>query len=265
MLSSIRPIPNHDQVETYRQEGYLRFGKLFDPEELSDLRRYIHHLIETIPHGKRPEHLDVPHFEHPYLMKFLTHPAVLDAVEAILGPDITLWSSHFISKPGGDGLPVSWHTDADYWKGRIAPIEVVTVWLAVDRSTRENGCMRVIPRTHLDRLERRYRDLPEGTNVFKTTLEESQLDETRIVDIELEEGECSFHDAWLIHGSLPNHSPHRRCGYTMRYMPSSVVYTPLSGKDTHKVFLVRGVDRSGGKTKYTEIPAGADGQAEIFP
>ncbi|MBK7495444.1 MAG: phytanoyl-CoA dioxygenase family protein [Candidatus Omnitrophica bacterium] len=169
-------------------------------------------------------------------MKFLTHPAVLDAVEALIGPDITLWSSHFISKPGGDGLPVSWHTDADYWKGRLQPIEVVTVWLAVDRSNRENGCMRVIPGTHHERKERRYRDLPEGSNVFGTTLEENEIDEAKVVDIELEAGECSFHDAWLIHGSLPNHSPRRRCGYTMRYMPSSVVFAPLGPRDTHKVW-----------------------------
>ncbi|GMV65551.1 MAG: hypothetical protein AMXMBFR75_13490 [Candidatus Hinthialibacteria bacterium] len=253
-MKSSQPIPTPEQAEAYRREGYLRFGQLFNEEELGELSRTIDYLIETLPKGKRPEHLDVPHFDHPCLMKFLTHPAVLDAVEALIGPDITLWSSHFISKPGGDGLPVSWHTDADYWKGRLQPIEVVTVWLAVDRSNRENGCMRVIPGTHHERKERRYRDLPEGSNVFGTTLEENEIDEAKVVDIELEAGECSFHDAWLIHGSLPNHSPRRRCGYTMRYMPSSVVFAPLGPRDTHKVFLVRGKDLSGGKTIYTEIP-----------
>jgi chlorinating enzyme len=247
-------VPSAEQVEFYRREGYLTFGQLFTPEELADLRRYIDFLIETLPKGKRPEHLDVPHFEHPYLLRFLTDPKVLDAVEAIIGPDITLWSSHFISKPGGDGLPVSWHTDADYWKGRIDPVEVVTVWLAVDRSNRENGCMRVIPRSHLDRRERKYRDLQPGTNVFKNTMDESELDESRAVHLELEPGECSFHDAWTIHGSLPNHSPHRRCGYTMRYMPSSVVFTRRNRNDTHHVFLVRGCDKSGGQTDYTDIP-----------
>lgn len=253
-MASCSQIPTPDQVEDYRREGYLRFGQLLSPDVLGDLRRYIEFLIETLPKGKRPEHLDVPHFEHPYLMHFLTHPSVLNAVETLIGPNITLWSSHFISKPGGDGLPVSWHTDADYWKGRITPIEVVTVWLAVDRSTRENGCMRVIPRTHLERRERRYRDLPSGTNVFKSTLVDDEIDESKVVDIELEEGECSFHNAWLIHGSLPNRSPYRRCGYTMRYMPSSVIFTPLSERDSHKVFLVRGKDLSGEKTHYTDIP-----------
>ncbi|MCG3196207.1 MAG: Ectoine dioxygenase [bacterium] len=248
------PTPAH--LEMYRADGYLRFGRIFDEAELADLRRYIDFLIETRPKSKRPEHLDVPHFEHPYLFKFLTHPRVLDIIEGFIGPDIVLWSSHFISKPGGDGLPVSWHTDADYWKGRLDPMEVITLWLAVDRSTRENGCMRVIPGTHLRRIERRYRDLAPGTNVFENTLDESEFDLGRAVDVELEAGECSFHDAWTIHGSEGNFSPMRRCGYTMRYMPAHVVFTPLSERDQHKVFLVRGKDRTGGKTPYTEIPKG---------
>jgi hypothetical protein len=251
---SLAPLPTHDQVGFYRQEGYLKFGRVFSEEELADLGRTIDHLIEVLPPGKRPEHLDVPHFEHPYLMRFLTHPRVLDVIEAFIGPDITLWSSHFISKPSGDGLPVSWHTDADYWKGRLEPMSVITLWLAVDRSTRENGCMRVIPRSHLSPRTRRYRDLPPGTNVFPDTLEETEFNPAAAIDLELEAGECSFHDAWLIHGSEANRSSMRRCGYTMRYMPSSVIFAPLGPRDGHRVFLVRGRDLSGGRTPYTEIP-----------
>lgn len=251
---ALASIPSKEEVEQYRREGYLRFGRIFTEEELADLGRYIDYLIETLPKGKRSEHLDVPHFDHPYLMKFLTHPRVLDTVEAFIGPDITLWSSHFISKPGGNGLPVSWHTDADYWKGRLEPMTVITLWLAVDASSRENGCMRVIPRSHLSRTNRKYRDLEPGTNVFPDTLEETEFDQTQAVDLELEAGECSFHDAWTIHGSEGNFSEKRRCGYTMRYMPSQVVFKALGPRDTHKVFLVRGKDQSGGKTPYTEIP-----------
>lgn len=247
-------VPSVEQVGLYREQGYITFGKLFTPEELVDLRRTIEHLIVTLPKGKRPEHLDVPHFDHPYLFKFLTNPRVLDAIETFIGPDIVLWSSHFISKPAGEGLPVSWHTDADYWQGRLDPMEVVTCWLAVDRSCSENGCMRVIPKSHQVRGTKRYRDLQKGTNVFDTELDRSEFDESKAVDLELEEGECSFHDAWTIHGSEANRSNMRRCGYTMRYMPASNVFTPLGPHDQHRVFLVRGQDRSGGRTPYSEIP-----------
>ena len=54
----------------------------------------------------------------------------------------------FIAKPKGDGKAVPWHTDGAYWRKRLVPMNVITLWLAVDDSTPENGCMRVIPGTH---------------------------------------------------------------------------------------------------------------------
>lgn len=248
-------LPTAEQVDFYRREGYLKFGRIFTPEEFADLAACFENILSQMPPGIRSEHLDVPHFKHPELFRFLTHPRVLDVIEAFIGPDITLWSSHFISKPQGDGLPVPWHTDADYWGNRIAPMEVITLWMAVDPSTRENGCMRVIPRSHQSRAEGlRYTEVDREANVFDTEIDRSQIDESRAVDLELEPGECHFHDAFTIHGSLPNHSTQRRCGYTMRYMPAHVVFRPNGPKDLHRVYLVRGEDRTRGQTVYTDIP-----------
>ena len=56
--------------------------------------------------------MDVPHFKHPELFEWLLADEVLDFVEAFIGPDIALWSSHFISKPPGDGKRVPWHEDS---------------------------------------------------------------------------------------------------------------------------------------------------------
>jgi hypothetical protein len=75
---------------------------------------------------------------------------VLDLVESVIGPDIALFSSHFICKPAGDGKSVPWHQDAHFWRDRIDPAEhAITVWLAIDPSTRGDGRMRVIPGSHL--------------------------------------------------------------------------------------------------------------------
>ena len=58
-----------------------------------------------------------------------------DFVERFIGPDIALWSSHFICKPSGDGQRVPWHEDSAYWGARLSEHEVLTVWLAIDDST----------------------------------------------------------------------------------------------------------------------------------
>ena len=249
-------VPTGDQVSFYRREGYLKFGRIFSDADFSDLARTFESILEDRPSDQKPEHLDVPHFQYPDLFRFLTHPTVLDVIEAFIGPDITLWSSHFICKPGREGLAVPWHTDADYWGGRIEPMEVITLWLAIDPSTRENGCMRVIPGSHKDRGRGlRYRPVDPNRNVFDTEIEGSLVDEDRAVDLELNPGECHFHDAFTVHGSNPNLSTARRCGYTMRYMPSHVVFHPRDSKDKHRVYLVRGEDRTGGQTLYSPVPS----------
>lgn len=241
-----------EQVAFYKQYGYLRFGRIFTREELDALREHVDQMIASLPPGKRPEELDVPHFEDAWLFRYLAHPRVLDVIECFLGPDIVLWSSHFIAKPGGDGKAVPWHTDGDYWGNRLEPMEVITLWLAVDESTRENGCMRVIPGSHRWQHPGReaYRPVDTSTHVFSTELQ--NVDESQAMDIELAIGECSFHDAWTVHASAPNHSSKRRCGYTMRYMPAHVVHNDTSGR--HRIYLLRGEDRTGGRNIYTLVP-----------
>ena len=243
-----------EEIDHYRKHGYVKLGRIFTREELNALRDHVDEMIAALPEGKRPEEMDVPHFTDPWLFRYLTHPRVLDVVEGFIGPDIVLWSSHFIAKPGGDGKAVPWHTDGSYWGKRLHPMEVITLWLAVDESTVENGCMRVIPGSHIEaqRVLDEYEAVDRRTNVFPTRLKPELIDETKAVDLELAEGECSMHDAWTVHGSNPNHSSKRRCGYTMRYMPAHVVHE--AGDSGHRVYLLRGQDRTYGRTVYSPVP-----------
>ena len=245
-----------EQVAFYRENGYLTFGRIFTRAEMDDLRRHVDEMIAALPEGKRPEGMDVPHFTDPWLFRYLAHPRVLDVVEAFLGPDLALWSSHFIAKPKGDGKAVPWHTDGAYWGEILRPMHVLTLWLAVDESTRENGCMRVIPGSH--RAERAEKDayvpVDSQENVFGIELRQDLMDENRAVDLELAVGECHFHDAWTLHSSCPNTSEKRRCGYTMRYMPANVVFQPGDWARSHRIYLVRGQDRTNGANTYTPIP-----------
>src|SRR5439155_22341496 len=127
---------------------YLKFGRIFTQTEMDALRDHVDEKIAALPSGVRPEEMDRPHFTDAWLFRYLTHPRVLDVIEDLIGPDIVLWSSHFITKPKGDGKGVPWHTDGAYWRKRLAPMNVITLWLAVDESTLENGCMRVVAGSH---------------------------------------------------------------------------------------------------------------------
>src|SRR5438874_1271534 len=200
-----------DQVQFYRDNGYLKFGRIFAEDEIVTLRKHVDDMIASLPEGKRPEEMDRPHFEDPWLFRYLTHPRVLSVIQDFVGPDIALWSSHFIAKPKGDGKAVPWHTDGAYWNKRLEPMQVVTLWLAVDESTVENGCMRVIPGSHIAFKAHidNYIPVDKSVNVFHARIPSELIDESKAVNLDLAVGECSFHDAWTIHGSNPNNSPKR--------------------------------------------------------
>ncbi|HLK57787.1 MAG TPA: phytanoyl-CoA dioxygenase family protein [Chthonomonadaceae bacterium] len=253
------PVLEHatpEQVRFYREQGYLKFGTIFTHAEMEALRARVDGMIAALPEGKRPEEMDVPHFNDPWLFRYLAHPRILDIIEDFIGPNIVLWSSHFIAKPQGDGRAVPWHTDGAYWTNRLVPMDVITLWLAVDESTVENGCMRVMPGSHkgIRASVDAYESVDKSTHVFHARIKPDMIDETQAVNLELKVGECHFHDAWTIHGSNPNHSTRRRTGYTMRYMPANAVFRNDGRNREHRIYLLRGEDQTGGQNEYTPLP-----------
>jgi chlorinating enzyme len=249
-----------EQMAFYQEHGFLKFRRIFRREEVDALRAHVDEMIAALPPGKRPEEMDVPHFTDPWLFRYLADERVLDVIEQFIGPDIILWSSHFIAKPRGDGRAVPWHTDGAYWGRVLQPMKVITLWLAVDESTRENGCMRVISGSHREAAAGMdaYEPVDRANHVFHARLKLELIDEARIVDLELQPGECHFHDAWTVHGSNPNFSEKRRCGYTMRYMPAGVVFDAGGWARAHQIYLLRGQDRTGGRNRYTPVPGTQD-------
>ncbi len=230
-------------VEFFRKNGYyLNREQLFSPEKLDGLEAiFEQHLADK--GDKLSDELDTPHFRDPRLLEYLLSDEVLDLVEPLVGPDIALWTSHFISKEPFVGRATPWHEDSAYWDGRLSQYDrIVTVWLALGPSTRENGCMRVIPGTH-DNGFSEYRPTDMTRQTFHAEIIE--VDESKAVDFELQRGQSSLHDGRIMHGAKPNTSPIRRTGYTMRYFPASVKVLPVERNAGWKIWLARGEDSAG--------------------
>lgn len=237
-----------EQVAKYHLDGYHVFAQpVFPQAKFEGLKNCFERILGNLETDVRPESMDVPHFQYPELFEWLFADEVLDLVEPILGPDIALFASHFICKPRGNGKRVPWHEDSHYWKTMITPMEVVTVWLAIDPSTKQNGCMYVIPRTHNTGRQgfSDYDDLKPGEAVFPDEITPAQRDVTKAIPIELQPNQCSLHDGRIIHGSEPNTSNIRRCGYTMRYVSARVKHHYESIGQWHHMYLARGQDRAG--------------------
>ncbi|MFC5404110.1 phytanoyl-CoA dioxygenase family protein [Cohnella soli] len=231
-----------EEVEFYRENGYLLHHKqVFGPEKLRELSDIFEEQWEMVGRKLNRE-LDTPHFRDERLLKFLLSDEVLDLVEPLIGPNIGLWSSHFICKEPVIGKQTPWHEDSAYWDGRLTRFDkIVTIWLAIDRSWKENGCMRVIPGTHRDGFSE-YEEVGLKDNIFETEIK--KVDDSKAVYFELERGECSLHDSRIIHGAQANQSQYRRCGYTMRYFATDAKVIPEKNEG-FKIWLARGKDIAG--------------------
>jgi ectoine hydroxylase-related dioxygenase (phytanoyl-CoA dioxygenase family) len=144
--------------------------------------------------------------------------------------------------------------DGHYWP--IRPLATCTVWVALEPSTRANGCLRVIPGSHRDKAlyDHTHEDRVDLT--LQQRLAHGTFDEAQAVDIELEPGQMSMHDVYMIHGAAANRSTQRRTGVALRYMPATSHFDrslkPLDGKTgvtvnwaARPLWLLKGVDRCG--------------------
>ena len=99
-----------------------------------------------------------------------------------------------------------------------------TVWLAIDDSNVENGCLRFIKGSHLDKKLKSH-NLNDNKNLtLNQELDKGEFNETEAVDLILKRGQISLHDVYLVHGSDANKSTKSRRAITMR----SVSYTHLT-------------------------------------
>ena len=235
-------------VAAYRSDGYFLVRRpIFPRADFEALSARFEDLLAR--YGV--DDLNQPHVRDPQLFEFLLADAVLDLVEPIIGPDIGLWSSHFISKAPRVGHATPWHEDSAYWEGRVSRMDqIVTVWLAIDETDVANGAMGVIPGSHLSD-NHQYETVTRVGGVFDRQIEPASLDLNDAVIFSLKPNECSLHDARIVHGADANKSSRRRAGYTMRYFATSTRVIPERNPE-HPVWLARGRDLGG--NRFAALP-----------
>jgi non-haem Fe2+, alpha-ketoglutarate-dependent halogenase len=228
------------QIQTYNEKGYLTGFRVLDAAEAREAWERSDRLLDRfVREGKGSYAIDRYQDRFRTIWDLATAPTILDYAEDLIGPNIVCWATHYFCKLPGDPKGVAWHQDCSYWP--LTPSKTVTVWLAIDDVDRENGCMQVIPRSHLHGHLAFRESTAAEQNVLSQTIDGAERYGTP-EDIELKAGEISLHCDLLVHGSLPNLSNRRRCGLTLRYCPPDVrAYWDWNQKS----ILCRGTDVSG--------------------
>lgn len=236
----MREGPASRWLDRYHRDGYCAPLRVLSPEEARACRARLEAFEAA--HGG-PLQGDLRHRAHVFLVwldELVRHPRILDAVEALLGENLLVWSSTLFIKERGDGMHVPWHQDSRAYGARSP--DVATAWVALTDSTPENGALQVIPGSHRrgelphvlqhlpDSLLTRRREVALGVNESEATI------------IPLRAGEMSLHHPGLLHGSPPNQAADRRIGVAIRYVRPSAGWGAVPRE---RAMLVRGVDATG--------------------
>jgi len=208
--------------QSYEAQGYCFPIPVMSAAAAAGYRAELERL-ERATLGKKlgfKNQLNYPHVLFRFAYEIVSTPAVLDAVEAVLGPDLLLWGSTFFIKDAGSGSYVSWHQDLRYWGLEDAEGQV-SAWLALSPVTVENGCMRFVPGSHRGGLVV-HEDVYQADNILTRGQAASvAIDEEAAVPVTLRPGELSLHHGLLLHSSAPNRSAERRIGFTMNFIRPS--------------------------------------------
>jgi len=251
-----------DEIAHYRSEGWVIPRYRLPSARIALMAAALETLLRDNPRV-RPEKLVSAHVEGDNgegvrgsraFLDLARDPEIVELVSGVIGEDVILWGCHVFCKPAAEGFETPWHQDGHYWP--IRPLANCTVWVALEDSTIENGCLRVIPRSHIG--QRLHPHLHEDRTdlTLNQRMAAGSFDEASAVDLELQAGQMSLHDVYMIHGAKPNTSGKRRTGAALRYMPATSVFErnlrPADGQTgvpvnfaRRPLWLLKGVDRSG--------------------
>lgn len=226
-----------ERVEQFRRDGYLNIeSPLIDAEYLGVLReRYdavfaerhggggegvrnlavVDDSAETDGAEEMLQIMEMWQLD-PEFRKLLYHGPLLDVAESLIGGDIQLFHDQALYKPAYHGGEVFWHQDNGYW--RCEPPDLVSIWIALDDADTENGCMNVIPGSHLEGLVSHGRAETERGEV--PALLQVAADAGRAVPVPVAAGHAMVHHCLTLHQTEPNRSPRDRRAMVIHYMPA---------------------------------------------
>src|SRR5262247_1054314 len=233
------------QVDAYARDGFLSPNAALTREEAAASLRHLEAFEATMGGPLTSERIaryrSRTHVLLAWVHALTRHPAILDAVEDLIGPDILVYTSTwFIKEPESTAI-AAWHQDATYFG--LRPYMHVTAWLALTDATAENGCMEFLPSSHHGgQREHRAGVVAASVNRAGQAIV-GAVDDKPAMHAPLRAGEFSLHHTLCVHRSQPNRSAGRRIGLAISYIPTHVRH--LGAKHRTPAMLVRGVDTFG--------------------
>jgi non-heme Fe2+,alpha-ketoglutarate-dependent halogenase len=205
-----------EQLSGYEELGFIQSIPILSETEVEHYRAEIEKTREAI--GGYVTRINASHLFFRWAWELSTHPRLLDCMEQLLGPNILLKSTRLFYKYGMSASFVGWHQDGI--TERLEDAHVPGVWIGLTAATVENGCLRVVPRSHrLGLVPHAFRPHEDNLTTQGITAE-AEIDSPH--DIQMRPGEMSLHHPLVLHASNPNRSTEPRIGFTATYSTSAL-------------------------------------------
>ncbi len=229
-----------EQVNSYRENGFIVIEDFLSPDELAFWRTALTEAVANRGGNKLPTKEDLygeggeadkEYFSNVFdqlinlwqdneKMKQVMLDERLGKMAATLAGvnGIRIWHDQaLIKKPWAN--PTSWHLDTPYWS--FSDRNAISIWVALDDATYENGCLFFIPGSH---KKTTYDNPGIGKNMGEIFRVYPEFKDTKSVAAPMKAGSCSFHNGLAIHGAHANMTPGFRRAMTCAYMPDGNVF-----------------------------------------
>ena len=238
-----------EEMMHFRTQGYLGPYPLCSAAEMAALRPAIEQVLETDPPGSK-NRVHNRHLDSRVIYDLATHPEILNRMVNLYGADLLLWRTNFFVKYKGTRA-IPWHQDFNYWP--LEPPIIVSAWIAIDASTKENGNLQLIPGSHR-KIIPHVKATPDVQ--FQEMADAGYYDPDQLIDLEMQPGEFILFNERTLHHSKANNSNLRRIGLAVRAIIPIVNVLKYDSKD-HGLQVIHGEDAMG-FNRLTSPPKKAD-------
>lgn len=218
-----------EQIATYQRDGFVAHRNFLNRDEVAELKQAVLAAIDTMGRKKVIGGKDMEEGEGYYdnvftqrlnlwrlsdtVKDYMLSPALGAMLKQLEGSDFRVWHDQaLIKEPYGN--PTAWHLDNPYWS--FSSPHSLSIWIALEPATLENGCMWFVPGSH--KLAT-YDNVGIGMNMGALFNVYPAMRDIDPVAVPMQPGDCSFHNGLTAHGAGANMTRQRRIAMTCAYMP----------------------------------------------
>lgn len=252
-----------EEVKKFNVDGYLKGHKIMSDDEVETLREETMRVIRDREDKSKPQPIMLHNMgkngtevwqivniwrASPAFKKLVMNKTIAEEMVQLTGAKtLRIWHDQIQYKPAGVGGANMWHQDAPYWPP-LAPMTQVTAWVALDDVDPENGCMSMVPGSHLWGNQIKFIHTLKGWDDMPGEFEGRKI-EVRTCPVR--KGEVHYHHALTWHGSPANNSQRPRRAIALHFMSEQTRFLKDSADHPMK--------------KYIEVGDGEVVQGAEFP